>query len=129
MFYPRGDRRGSDGNVEGSYRKLPQQFASSRGAVSGRKAGQEGLCLSYGSAGATRRVTRLPTVDATRLIRALKRAGFVNGDHRGSHLTLWNPKTKCQTTVPVHARDIKRGLMKQILKQANISETDFQKLI
>jgi predicted RNA binding protein YcfA (HicA-like mRNA interferase family) len=74
-------------------------------------------------------VIRLPTVDATRLVRALKRAGFVEGDQRGSHLTLWNPHTATQTTVPMHGGDVKRGLMKQILKQAGLSEAEFRKLL
>lgn len=72
-------------------------------------------------------MTRLPTLDATRLIRALKRAGFVEADQRGSHLTLWHPKTGRQTTVPVHGGDVKRGLMKQILKQAGLTEAEFLK--
>ena len=72
-------------------------------------------------------MTRLPTLDATRLIRALKRAGFVEADQRGSHLTLWHPQTGRQTTIPVHAGDVKRGLMKQILKQAGLAESEFLK--
>lgn len=72
---------------------------------------------------------RLPTVDATKLVRALKRAGFVEGAQRGSHLTLWHPRTGSQTTVPMHGGDVKRGLMKLILKQAGLSEADFRRLL
>lgn len=68
-------------------------------------------------------------VDAVKLVRALKRAGFVEGDQRGSHLTLWHPTNGSQTTVPVHGGDVKRGLMKLILKQAGLSENDFRKLL
>ena len=74
-------------------------------------------------------MTRLPTLDALRLIRALKRAGFIEGDQRGSHLTLWHPGTKRQTSVPKHGRDIKRGLMKEILRQAGLTEEQFRKLL
>lgn len=70
-------------------------------------------------------MTRLPTLDCTRLVRALKRAGFVEAAHRGNHLTLWNASTSRQTTVPVHSGDVKRALMKRILKQAGLTEAEF----
>lgn len=55
--------------------------------------------------------------------------GFVEGDQRGSHLTLWHPTTGSQTTVPVHGGDVKRGLMKLILKQAGLTEAEFRSLL
>lgn len=73
-------------------------------------------------------MTRLPQVDAVKLIRALKRAGFVEHEQRGSHLTLKNPNGH-RTTVPVHGGDVKRGLLKQILKQAGLSEKEFHELL
>lgn len=74
-------------------------------------------------------MTRLPTLHPTKLIRALKKAGFVAAEQKGSHLTLFHPATRKQTTVAIHGRDIKRGLMKEILRQAGISEEEFRKLI
>lgn len=62
-------------------------------------------------------------------MRGLKKAGFLELEQRGSHLAFWHPETKRQTTVPMHSGDIKRGLMKQILKQAGLSEAEFRKLI
>ncbi len=74
-------------------------------------------------------MTRLPQIDAARLVRALKRGGFFEHEHRGSHLTLKNPMTGARTTVPVHGGDVKRGLLKQILKQAGLTEAQFRKLM
>ena len=74
-------------------------------------------------------MTRLPTLDCTRLIRALKRAGFSEAGQRGSHLTLWNSATRRQTTVPVHNGDVKRALMKQVLKQVGLTEKEFSKFL
>ena len=71
-------------------------------------------------------MTRLPQVDAARLIRALKRAGFFEHEQHGSHLTLRHPDGR-RTTVPVHGGDVKRGLLKQILNQAGLSEQEFRK--
>ena len=47
-------------------------------------------------------MTRLPQVDANRLIRALKRTGFVEDGQRGSHLSFWHPVKEISTTVPIH---------------------------
>ena len=68
-------------------------------------------------------------MDAVRLIRALKRAGFAEDEQRGSHLALKHPVSGRRTTVPVHGGDVKRGLLKQILKQAGLSEKDSRKLL
>jgi len=37
------------------------------------------------------------------VIRALKRAGFVEDRQRGSHLMLFHPESNARTVVPVHA--------------------------
>lgn len=74
-------------------------------------------------------MTRLPQVDAVRLIRALKRAGFIEDEQRGSHLSLWHPVKEISTTVPIHGGDIGRGLLKQILKQAGLSEKEFREFL
>jgi predicted RNA binding protein YcfA (HicA-like mRNA interferase family) len=71
----------------------------------------------------------LPTLDALRILKALKRAGFIELTQKGSHVTLEHPITKKLTTVPMHGGDLKRGLMKAILKQAGISEKQFRDLI
>lgn len=74
-------------------------------------------------------MTRLPQVDALKLIRVLRRAGFVELEQRGSHLTLKHRISGRRTTVPVHGGDIKRGLLKQILKQAGLTEREFRELL
>jgi predicted RNA binding protein YcfA (HicA-like mRNA interferase family) len=74
-------------------------------------------------------LTRLPQVHAAKLIRALKRAGFVEHEQRGSHMTLKHPLTENRTTVPVHGGDVRRGLMKAILKQAGLTEDEFRELL
>jgi predicted RNA binding protein YcfA (HicA-like mRNA interferase family) len=74
-------------------------------------------------------MSRLPTITPRDMVRALKRAGFIEHHQKGSHLYLWNPERNRMTTVPMHARDLKRSLMKAILDQAGLSEDDFHKLL
>ena len=65
---------------------------------------------------------RLPSLTARKVIRALKRAGFVEDRQRGSHLVLIQREMKARTVVPVHpGRTIKEPLLRAILRDANLS--------
>jgi len=47
----------------------------------------------------------------------------------GSHLTLWNERTRTSVTVPVHTGcDLGRGLAVRILRDAGFSVDDFSRL-
>ena len=59
---------------------------------------------------------RLPQLKPKELLRALEKLGFVVRRQTGSHAILRRPVTKYMTVVPIHARDIKRGLLFGILK-------------
>ena len=72
---------------------------------------------------------RLPTLHVKKLVKALLKAGFVEESQKGSHRLFFNPTTRRQTVVPDHGEDIKRGLMKKILKQAGLDEDDFRDLL
>ncbi len=74
-------------------------------------------------------MSRLPSLNATRIIRALKRAGFVENGQRGSHRYFWNEESKRETSVPMHSGDVRRGLMKEIIRQAGLAEDEFRKFL
>lgn len=62
------------------------------------------------------------------VISILKKLGFLEKRQSGSHLIMFQPDKKIIIPVPMHARDIKSGLIKGIIKQAQSSEEDFLKL-
>jgi len=72
---------------------------------------------------------RLKQIKARELVAALKRAGFEEHDQTGSHLILVNEEEDLQTSVPIHGGDVGRGLLKKILKQANLTEEEFRELL
>jgi mRNA interferase HicA len=72
-------------------------------------------------------MTRLPTLTARKIIKALDEAGFEVERQTGSHVILRNPETRRTTCVPLHGKDVKRSLMKEILRQAGLSEDEFRK--
>lgn len=74
-------------------------------------------------------MSRLPQVRPRQVVNALKRRGFVDGGYDGSHRILVDEERDLQTSVPVHPGDVGRGLLKKILKQAEITEEEFRKLL
>lgn len=56
------------------------------------------------------------------MCRLLEQNGFVCIRSNGSHRMYSNPVTKKSIVVPYHAKDLKPGLEKSILKQAGIKK-------
>ncbi len=73
----------------------------------------------------------IPALTATKVIRALKRAGFVEDRQRGSHMILIHPTTKARTVVPVHSgKTISRSLLHDIVVvDAKLTMDNFLKLL
>jgi predicted RNA binding protein YcfA (HicA-like mRNA interferase family) len=46
-------------------------------------------------------MAKLPSLTARQVVRALKRAGFIEDRQKGSHLILIHPEKKVRTVVPV----------------------------
>ena len=57
---------------------------------------------------------------AKEMIKLLTKNGFQVVAQNGSHVKMKNPETGKQTTVPLHAKDLKKGLEQAILKQAGL---------
>ena len=72
---------------------------------------------------------RLPNVTARQVVAALKRGGFRELRQKGGHLHLIHPATDAITTIPMHPGDLKRPLLKAILRQAGLSEDEFRELL
>jgi predicted RNA binding protein YcfA (HicA-like mRNA interferase family) len=76
-------------------------------------------------------MTDLPSVNAARLIRALQRAGFFVHHTTGSHYVLKHPgRPSVRIVVPYHgSADVKRGILRSILRQADISVDELIRLL
>lgn len=73
---------------------------------------------------------QLPSLTARQIIRALKRASFLEDRQRGSHLILIHPASKARTVVPVHrGRTIKESLLRSILRDARLTVEEFLELL
>ena len=54
------------------------------------------------------------------MVKLLKDNGFEELSQKGSHLKMNNPTTGKQTIVPMHAKDLTKGMEQAILKQAGL---------
>ncbi|MDP8924124.1 MAG: type II toxin-antitoxin system HicA family toxin [Chloroflexota bacterium] len=67
---------------------------------------------------------RLPTRSADEVLRILERKGFLRVRQSGSHVVLRHPDGR-RTTVPRHkGRDLGRGILRQIMRDAGLSVED-----
>jgi predicted RNA binding protein YcfA (HicA-like mRNA interferase family) len=62
-------------------------------------------------------------------IRVLLQAGFYLDHTTGSHRFFRHPVKSGLVIVPFHRRDLKRGTLNNILKQADLTTAEFVKLL
>lgn len=75
-------------------------------------------------------MTKLPAVSSSELIRIVKKFGFVEQRQKGSHLHLKRETDKKRITIPIHkGRDLPKGTLAAILKDAGISSEEFLKYL
>ena len=73
---------------------------------------------------------KLPSVSGERVVRALKRAGFIELRQKGSHVSLEKRTFErvFKTVVPMHT-ELARGTLSDILKQSGVSIEEFLELL
>lgn len=73
---------------------------------------------------------RLPSLKGREIIKVLKKIGFIERHVSGSHAILRHPATKKIVVVPVHGgKDVKRGTLFSIIRQAGITVESFMDLL
>lgn len=73
---------------------------------------------------------RIPSLPARKLIKVLKKSGYVHDRTEGSHYIFFREIDKRTVSVPVHkGRDLGRGLLSSILRDADISSEELVKML
>ena len=71
----------------------------------------------------------LPAVTGREVLKVLAGIGFIQVSTRGSHVKVAHPDGRV-TVVPMHGgRDIPRGTLGSILRQAGLTVAEFRKLL
>ena len=72
-------------------------------------------------------MTKLPALKPREVIRVLEKAGFSFIRQKGSHRIY--VKENIGVTIPFHNKDLKRGTLRHIIKQAGFTTEEFFKLL
>jgi len=72
---------------------------------------------------------KLPSLTPQKIINVLEKKGFVLDRIKGSHHIYYHLETKRRVVVPLHKRDLPKGTLLEIIKQAGISKEELRDLL
>jgi predicted RNA binding protein YcfA (HicA-like mRNA interferase family) len=67
---------------------------------------------------------KVPALTPQKLTKLLEKRGFVLDRVKGSHYIYYHPETKRRVVVPYHKKDLPKGTLLEILKQAGIDQEE-----
>lgn len=73
-------------------------------------------------------MSKLPVISGRECIKALEKAGFYFKRQEGSHIVMRRDDPFGQVVVPDH-RELDRGTLRAIIRQAGLSSNEFLKLL
>jgi len=65
---------------------------------------------------------KIPSLTAEKIVKLLLQHGFELDHQTGSHRVYFNKTTKKRVTVPYHRKELPRGTLLSILKQAGLKD-------
>jgi len=71
---------------------------------------------------------KLPSLKSRSLIKVLKKLGYFEIRQTGSHKIFYHPVKKKIIPVPMHNKDLKKGLVRAIIRELEITQKDFFKI-
>jgi len=72
-------------------------------------------------------MSKLPALKPRQVAKVLKRAGFILARSKGSHRIY--VKGNVGITIPFHNKDLRKGTLRQIIKQSGLTLEEFLKLL
>ena len=67
---------------------------------------------------------KLPAVKPREVVRFLEQNGFILDHTSGSHFIFYNPASKRRAVVPLHNRDLPKGTLLSLLREAGFSRVE-----
>lgn len=68
---------------------------------------------------------KLPSLKPRDAVKKLKKLGFVEHHQVGSHLTMKHLGSKRRAVIPMHLKDLKKGTLSGLLREAGIEKEEF----
>jgi predicted RNA binding protein YcfA (HicA-like mRNA interferase family) len=72
---------------------------------------------------------KLPTITHKKLLKVLEKSGFQIDHTTGSHFIFYNKMNKKRVTIPFHRKELAKGTLMSILREAGISRKELIKLL
>lgn len=72
---------------------------------------------------------KLPSAKPKELVRVLNKLGCIQKRQTGSHRIFYYPKNHKIIPVPIHNKDLKKGLLYAVVKELDLSVDEFTKLL
>ena len=69
---------------------------------------------------------KLSSLTSQKVIKILERNGFVLDRTKGSHRIYYHSESKRRVIIPYHKKDLPKGTLIEILKQAGISKEELK---
>lgn len=69
---------------------------------------------------------KLSTLTSQKVIKILERNGFVLDRTKGSHRIYYHSESKRRVIIPYHKKDLPKGTLMEILKQAGFSKEELK---
>lgn len=73
-------------------------------------------------------MSKLPVLSGRDLVRALEKVGFQLDRQKGSHMILYRADPPATLSVPDH-RELDRGTLRALLRQASLNPNDLNRLM
>jgi predicted RNA binding protein YcfA (HicA-like mRNA interferase family) len=74
-------------------------------------------------------MSKLPAVRPRRIIRFLEANGFILDHASGSHFIFYNPVSRRRAVVPSHNRDIPKGTLMSLLREAGFTREELRSFL
>lgn len=71
----------------------------------------------------------LPSLKPREIVAALERSGFTIKRQTSSHVILYKAALRRPISIPIHSKDLPKGTLRAIIRQANLTIEEFLKLI
>ena len=69
---------------------------------------------------------KLSALTSQKVIKILERNGFILDRTKGSHRIYYHSESKRRVIIPYHKKDLPKGTLMEILKQAGISKEELK---
>ena len=71
----------------------------------------------------------LPVLTSRQVLAALEKAGFEVRRQTGSHVIMYKTDIRYPISIPLHPRDLPKGTLRAIIRQAGLTIEEFPRLL